>query len=91
MKLKFKATSKFKKDYKKIKKRGYKIEKLEMVISTLLDGKELDSMYKDHELIGDYKGFRECHVESDWLLIYAINKEELVLVALRTGSHSDLF
>lgn len=91
MKLKFKATSKFKKDYKKIKKRGYKIEKLEMVISTLLDGKELDSMYKDHELIGDYKGFRECHVESDWLLIYTINKEELVLVALRTGSHSDLF
>lgn len=91
MRLKFKATSKFKKDYKKIKKRGYKIEKLEMVISTLLDGKELDSMYKDHELIGDYKGFRECHVESDWLLIYTINKEELVLVALRTGSHSDLF
>ncbi len=81
----------FKKDYKRIKKRGYKMKRLETVIEILAEGRELPLVYKDHELIGDFVGCRECHVESDWLLIYERNEEGLVLYLLRTGTHSDLF
>ena len=81
----------FKKDYKRIKKRGYKMKRLETVIEILAEGRELPLVYKDHELIGDFAGCRECHIESDWLLIYERNEEELVLYLLRTGTHSDLF
>lgn len=81
----------FKKDYKRIKKRGYKMKRLETVVEILAEGRELPLVYKDHELIGDFAGCRECHIESDWLLIYERNEEELVLYLLRTGTHSDLF
>ena len=88
--LKLKTTSKFRKDYKRCKKRGLNMELLKEVIDVLLSGNPLDGRYKDHMLIGKYKGFRECHIQPDWLLIYYADKEELILTVIRTGSHSDL-
>lgn len=85
------TTTKFRKDYKRIKKRGYDLSLLERVIETLLREETLDQKYKDHALTGNYIGFRECHIQSDWLLIYAISESELILTASRTGIHSDLF
>jgi mRNA interferase YafQ len=91
MKYKLTTTAQFNKDYKLIKKRGYDLSRLEKVLLKLVSGEELDSKYKDHSLKGDYIGFRECHIQPDWLLIYAINDDKLILTASRTGSHSDLF
>jgi len=85
------TTGKFRKDYKLAKKRGLDLSLLETVIDTLLEGKVLDEKYRDHALTGNYIGFRECHIQSDWLLIYRIEHDELILVASRTGTHSDLF
>ena len=85
------TTTKFRKDYKRIKKRGYDLSLLENVLDTLLREETLDQKYKDHALTGNYIGFRECHIQSDWLLIYAINASDLILTASRTGTHSDLF
>ena len=84
-------SNQFKKDLKLAKKRGLKIDKLREVINALAEQKKLDDRYRDHGLSGDYKGFRECHVEPDWLLIYRINEDVLELFLFRTGSHSDLF
>lgn len=81
----------FKKDYKRIKKRGYDMRRLEKVVTLLAEGKSLPAEYKDHDLIGDYKGCRECHIAPDWLLVYEIVKDELLLYLTRTGTHSDLF
>jgi mRNA interferase YafQ len=64
---------------------------LEAIIEKLRKREPLEEKHKDHPLKGDYAGFRECHVLPDWLLIYGIDNERLVLTALRTGSHSDLF
>lgn len=89
--LELKTTSQFKKDYKRIKKRGYNLELLDEIIDVLLAEKELDEKYKNHQLIGNYQGFFECHIESDWLLIYALNQKSLILTAARTGTHADLF
>ena len=86
-----KMTNKFKKDYKIIEKQGKNIKNLVEVIEILAEGKQLDSKYKDHSLIGNYKGYRECHIFPDWLLIYTISNEKLILTAARTESHSDLF
>lgn len=85
------TTAKFRKDLKLAEKRGQDIELLRQVIQTLLAEKELDRKYKDHILHGEYEGCRECHITSDWLLIYETNEKEAVLVAMRTGTHSDLF
>ena len=85
------TTAKFRKDYKRIKKRGYDLSLLENVLDTLLREETLDQKFRDHALIGNYIGFRECHIQSDWLLIYAISESELILTASRTGTHSDLF
>lgn len=85
------ATGQFRKDYKRVKKRGYNMGLLEAVIDTLLAQKPLEERYRDHSLTGNYTGFRECHVLPDWLLIYAIDGEKLILTASRTGTHSDLF
>ena len=74
-----------------MKKRGLNLDKLKFVINQLACGNQLEEKYRDHALTGDYKGFRECHIEPDWLLIYQIIDEELVLILSRTGSHSDLF
>jgi mRNA interferase YafQ len=86
-----KTTSRFRKDYKLAKKRGLDLSLLEMMIDILLDEKALDAKHKDHPLAGDYAGFRECHVLPDWLLIYYVDQEALILTASRTGTHSDLF
>ncbi|HEL1541407.1 TPA: type II toxin-antitoxin system YafQ family toxin [Streptococcus suis] len=85
------TTNQFRKDLKRIKKRGLSLSKLEAVLETLLKEKTLDQRYRDHALVGNYIGFRECHIEPDWLLVYAIDKGQLILTASRTGSHSDLF
>lgn len=86
-----KLTAVFKKDYKLAKKRGLKITLLDAVIETLASGGTLPEKNRDHALSGDYEGYRECHIASDWLLIYRIEDDVLVLVLSRTGSHSDLF
>ena len=85
------TTSAFRKDLKFAKKRGYDLSLLETVLNTLLEEKNLDKRYHDHALTGNYIGFRECHILTDWLLIYAVNKSQLILTASRTGIHSDLF
>ena len=84
-------TSRFKKDYKTAIKRGLDINKLDDIIVSLVCGIPLLPNQKDHALSGDYAGFRECHIEPDWLLVYAIDSNELILTLARTGSHSDLF
>ena len=75
--LKIVPSNQFKKDLKLAKKRGCKIELLQEVINTLAQGEKLDRKYRDHGLTGDYRGFRECHVEPDWLLIYRISQAAL--------------
>ncbi|STY70576.1 mRNA interferase YafQ [Megamonas hypermegale] len=89
--LKIKYHSKFKKDIKTIKKRNYDLSKLQKVIEILAEEKTLPAKYKDHSLTGIYQDFRECHILPDWLLIYRIDKDILILVLSRTGTHSDLF
>jgi mRNA interferase YafQ len=84
-----KSTNAFEKDSKKLQKRGKDLLKLKKIVSFLVQGKTLPQKNKDHKLTGNYLGFRECHIEPDWLLIYQIDRNELCLV--RTGSHSDLF
>jgi len=84
-------TSMFKKDLKLAKKRGYDLSLLNIVVDTLAQGQPLAEKYKDHSLIGNYKGCRECHITPDWLLIYEISDNELILYLTRTGTHSDLF
>lgn len=81
----------FKKDYKRIKKRGYDTRLLKKVIEMLAAGQELPGEYRDHALIGDYAGCRECHIAPDWLLVYEVIERELILYLTRTGTHSDLF
>ncbi|MCL1828935.1 MAG: type II toxin-antitoxin system YafQ family toxin [Oscillospiraceae bacterium] len=88
---KIRRTSQFKKDYKRSIKRGLAIEKLDKAIELLAKTGFLPSEYNDHPLAGDKKGLRECHIESDWLLVYEIEHEILVLVLTSTGTHSDLF
>ncbi len=85
------TTTQFRKDLKRIRKRGYDLSKLDDVLQTLLLEKPLHEKHRDHDLTGDYKGFRECHIEPDWLLVYAVDKGKLILTASRTGTHSDLF
>lgn len=81
----------FKKDFKRIIKRGYNIQLLEDVIEILASGQMLPEKYKDHNLTGNYYDCRECHITPDWLLIYKISNNELILYLTRTGTHSDLF
>lgn len=85
------ASNRFKRDLKLAIRRGYKIELLEDVVNKLADREILDEKYRDHELSGDFKGLRECHITPDWLLVYQVMENELVLYLSRTGTHSDLF
>lgn len=85
------STTLFRKDLKRIRKRGYRLARLDDVLQMLLREEPLPAKHRDHDLTGDYTGFRECHIEPDWLLIYAIDKGKLILTASRTGTHSDLF
>lgn len=91
MKYEIKFTSQFKKDFKLAKKQGKNIEKLFFVVECLARGDKLEEKYRDHDLGGNYKGCRECHIEPDWLLIYEIVNDTLVLMLNRAGSHSELF
>lgn len=82
-------SGRFKKDVKLAEKRGKDLTKLRNILLLLLDGAALPPDYRDHPLKGEWKGFRDLHIEPDWLLIYRIEGEELQLA--RTGSHADLF
>ena len=84
-------TTRFQKDLKRIEKRGYNISLLTEVIKKLANGEQLPEKNKDHNLFGEYAGCRECHITPDWLLIYEIADNELILYLTRTGTHSDLF
>lgn len=85
-------TKQFRKDVKGIEKSGNTdIEKLKVVLRALVDGRQLDSTYRDHQLKGNFKGRRECHIQPDWLLIYKIDEGKKAILFERTGSHSDLF
>ena len=89
MKLIVRRTSQFKRDIKRILRSGMDIEKLLAIVEVFLKEKGLLPECYDHPLIGKYKNMRDCHIEPDWILIYAIEDNELVLY--RTGSHSQLF
>lgn len=86
-----KATSQFKKDYKLAKKQNKDLGLLKDTIETLANGKSLPAKFKDHALTGNWAGHRECHLTPDWLLVYRIENDVLVLTLTRIGSHSDLF
>lgn len=81
--------NRFEKEVERARKRGKDMKKLSHVINMLIDEKALPAKYKNHKLVGEYKGFHECHVEPDWLLIYRVTKTMIFFT--RTGSHSDLF
>ena len=91
MKYTVRPTSRFQKDLKRIVKRGYNTELLTAVIKKLANGEPLAQKHRDHALTGDYAGCRECHITPDWLLIYEISNDTLLLYLTRTGTHSDLF
>lgn len=91
IKYEIQRTSQFKKDYKLAIKRGCDINKLQKVVMILASGEPLPEEYRDHPLRGNYSGYRECHIEPDWLLVYKITENVLVLTLYRTGTHSDLF
>lgn len=89
--LEIKFTAKFKRDLKKAKKQGKDLSKLHEALGLLAASRPLPEKMHDHLLAGNYGGHRECHIEPDWLLIYLVKEEELVLTAVRTGAHADLF
>ena len=91
MKYEVKFTTQFKKDLKLAKKQNKDIEKLFKIVELLANGEKLDFKYKDHDLSGNYKGTRECHIEPDWILVYEYQNDVLVLMLYRLGSHSELF
>jgi mRNA interferase YafQ len=84
-------TSAYKRALKKAKKSGLNLSELDKVIAMLADGEKLPPKYRDHKLLGNFLGLRECHVTPDWLLVYKIEKEQLVLVLYNINSHSNLF
>ena len=83
------ATSAFKKDWKRAGRRGKELAKLDRVMQRLANEERLEPQLRDHQLTGVWEGFRECHLESDWLLMYRVQGEEVTFV--RTGTHADLF
>lgn len=83
-------TSEFKSCYKMMKKRHKDLKKLQIIVERLSNRIPLEARYKDHALVGNYFGNRECHIEPDWLLIYRISEDKLILILVATGSHSDL-
>ncbi len=93
MKYEIIMTSAFKKELKIIKKRNKDLEKLTKIVNKLANNEELDIKYKDHQLINNlrFENCRECHIEPDWLLVYRKNNNDLILVLIETGTHSDLF
>ena len=82
-------TRQFGRDIKRARMRGKNLDKFKMIARALIEGKKLDPLHRGHQLIGDYAGRRECHIEADWLLIYKLEEDQIVFE--RTGSHADLF
>ncbi len=82
-------TKQFERDLKRAKKRGKNLDKIKILIRSIIEEEPLDTIHKDHKLIGNWKGRRECNVESDWLLIYLLDTDRVVFE--RTGTHADLF
>ena len=91
MKYELVLTGKFKKGLKLAKKRGLDLKLLEDIVDKLQNGIPLEEKYRDHELKGKFKGFRECHIQPDWLLMYLIEDDVLTLTLVDTGTHSDMF
>ena len=91
MTLRIIATSAYKKDYKKALKANRKMNLLDSVVWQLSEGKKLSESFRDHSLTGNWSGYRECHIKPDWLLIYRVIENKLVLVLARTGTHIELF
>ena len=89
--LTIRRSAQFKKDLRLLNKRGYNFDLLDVVVETLANKQELPPKYKNHALSGNYKGYFECHIKSNWLLVYKIDNNELILILSRTGTHSDLF
>jgi mRNA interferase YafQ len=82
-------TRQFERDIKRVRKRGKNSDKIKLIIRSLIAEEVLDPLHRDHKLIGNWKGRRECHIESDWLLIYKLETDRIIFE--RTGTHSDLF
>ena len=82
-------TKQFAKDLKRSRRRGKNMEKFKIIVRGLLTGEPLDSIHHDHRLLGGFAGRRECHIESDWLLVYRVERDRMYFE--RTGTHSDLF
>jgi len=82
-------TRQFERDIRKAEKRGKNLGKLKIIVRTLIESGKLDALHRDHQLVGNYAGRRECHIEGEWLLIYKIEKDRIIFE--RTGSHSNLF
>lgn len=86
-----KPSTKFQKDLKRVQRRGYDISLITEILKMLAAGEPLPAKNKDHALVGNYEGCRECHITPDWLLIYEVVEETVILYLTRTGTHSDLF
>ena len=86
-----KFTTAFKKSYKLMKRCGFNLSLLDDVVDKLRQWIELEAKFRDHELSGKFKGFRECHIKPDWLLVYLIENDILTLTLVDTGTHSDIF
>ena len=84
-------SNRFRKDLKLAAKRGCDLALLNSIVDRLAQGETLPAKHRDHSLTGDYIGFRECHIQPDWLLIYRTEGEALMLFLMRTGTHADLF
>ena len=89
--LKPRESNRFRRDLRRMKRRGKDLEKLKKVVRLLVEEQLLPDSYRDHNLVGDWSGYRDCHIESDWLLLYRIDRDEKILTLARTGTHSDLF
>ena len=86
-----KFTNAYKKSYKRAKKRGLNLKLLDDVVEALGQGHKPDAKYRDHALHGNGEGFRECHIQPDWLLIYLVENDVLTLTLVETGTHADIF
>ena len=84
-------SNRFRKDLKLAAKRGCDLALLNSIVDRLAQGETLPAKHRDHSLTGDYIGFRECHIQPDWLLIYRTEEEALMLFLMRNGTHADLF
>ena len=91
MAYRLRTTTRFRRDYKRMRKRGFDMTRIDEVITMLASGEPLDEKYHDHALGGDFIGHRECHISPDWLLVYYTENDILVLTLVRTGTHSDVF